>query len=470
MKIPKTMKVTRYILLPVAILLAVLTLMTACERSGDEPALPEQQPDHTDGGSAGNTLRVIASKQPFANKAGTRVNTDFDDPAYLTTFVDGDRIGITAVKNGAVLSDCNNVPLTYKESARTWEGNDIFYKEGATYIAYYPYRQTVMDGKKSVLEIYNAFTVAGNQSTVQLFYANDLMTSTACTANKTTKTLTITFEHRLAMLEIKPVLYGRNSSDNWEYPIKNSEFDGSALINDNTLKSFFQINADAPYRCLFKPMTVTSFEFNYKIISSKGDLKYITCTTSGSYTLTGGQRRRISLFWNRDISVGDYYYSDGSIFPGDMNITSPPGQDDGCIGVVFSVTPTQDDISKGIHGYATALSSSQPTSWNEGYYTYSLDQLQVMNNTKSVCEPNMKYAGGSGYSPPSPTSAIKPEEGVWIWSSKHSDPTPDGVILGADAMWFKGTKGTDGEIRSMKAYQNGNGKHSFVKHDIYEVR
>lgn len=513
------MKNAKYILSSLTALLIVATsiLTTACDRNENDVAPFGQQPGGT-GNADGNALRIVASKQPFMDETGTRASTDFGG-TYTTTFETGDEIGIIAVKDGAVLDDCNNVKLTYNAAGSKWEGdNPVYFKDGATYIAYSPYR-AVMNGKKSTQEIYDAFTVSVNQSTAEKYAANDLMTSTTCTADKTAKTLTIAFEHRMAMLEISPVLYGRNS-DNWKYPIKNSQFDGTVSMNGNTAISSFQITADAPYRCLRKQeKTITSFELSYKISDLNNVLKYVTCTTSGSYTFTGGQRKKIIPCKQRNIQVGDYYYSDGSIFPSDMNTTSPPGQDDGCIGVVFALGSTgiaaDDNIDEysgsgltgAIHGYVSALSSTEPTAWqsslyywppaskttykwgysvtgrsnfacmqfaedfetsptSSGWYIPTLAQLKDMNATKKVCEPNMISAGGSGYPPPNPTTAIKPAEGVWIWTCTGDPISSDSRVSKVFGVWFMGSTGTQGEERLLNTLEQDNNKHSYVSHYV----
>lgn len=371
---------TRYILLSAAILLATASssLLTACEGNDNEILLPgRQQPDNTDGGNT-NTggLQIAATKQPFTDESGTRADTDFGG-TYATTFGDGDEIGITAVKNGAVLADCNNVKLTYNAATGQWGGNDIPYTDGATYIAYSPHR-AAMNGKTTVQEIYDAFTVSADQSTAPLFAANDLMTSTTCIPNKAAKTLTIAFEHRLALLEIAPELKGVHS-DGWKYPLKNINLTAGTVKVDGASIKLFKNTAEgnnAPYRCLLKPGTNKTLALTYEIKGSSGTTVKTVTWNATNQTFTAGQRRRIAPTKKRDIKVGDYYYSDGSFFPSDIN-TDIPGADKGCIGVVMKVGRSTDGAgdtstsnnwkdtdtytSKGgnpmttIHGYVLAL-------------------------------------------------------------------------------------------------------------------
>lgn len=227
-----------------------------------------------------------------------------------------------------------------------------------------------MDGKKSTQEIYDAFTVSTNQNTAELYAANDLMTSTTCTADKTAKTLTIAFEHRMAMLEISPVLYGYDltylTSERWTYPIKNSSV-SSVSVGDGYIQPFKNTGeaTDAPYRCLVKPVT-SKLSISYSISSDAGG-KYPVPWSINNQSFIGGQRRKIRPQKRRSIAVGDYYYSNGSIFPGNMTFSTIPGKDQGCIGVVFATGETGyvngdthtnysgSGLTGAIHGYVVAL-------------------------------------------------------------------------------------------------------------------
>lgn len=489
------------------LLLTTMFLTTACDRSDSDTVLPgQQQPNNM---HDGNGLCIVTTKQPFADESGTRANTDFGG-LYKTVFTNGDRIGVIAVIDGAVLDDCNNLLLTYDENGGKWVGDDIFHKTDATYIAYSPYREA-MNGKTNVQEIFDAFVVATDQSTADLFAANDLMISANGTVDKAAKTLSFAFEHKLAMLEIDR-LHGRTSAEQWLYPIKEASISGCLLNNLPIASPFVNPGEDnAPHRYLVKPVSDASLSINYTINNNYTGISWNVL----HQTFVGGQRRRIVPSKKRDIAVGDCYYSDGSIYPGnliDAN-TAPPGADKGCIGVVYALGSTgiaaADDIEYykntglaggGIHGYVTALNSTPPTIWQSGYelmrwpstnkteyrgirngmrepekylpdfvtsptssgwYMPSLAQLRAMNKTRNVCETIMKRAGGDGYLHP---SAKEYKDGVWIWTNTCRNEQSPGIYNLMWCIWFMGTEPADGDEDAFRTSLDGNKWHSYVAH------
>lgn len=396
---------TRYILLSVTALLLALTgiLMTSCDRNGDDPVSSgQQQPDNT----GDNALHIVASKQPFMSETGTRAGTDLGG---TTTFENGDEIGIIAVKDGAVLAGCNNVKLTYNSADGTWAGDDIFYDNGATYIAYSPYR-AVMNGKTSAQEIFDAFVVADVQNTAALFAANDLMIDDSGTADKTTQTLTFTFEHKLALLEIpgECVRLHARTTNGKRYPIQQSMLINRLYINGDLYgikNALFRLpTGTQPYRYLLKPTTWTELGLHYEIQTTPDNISYALATwkTTASITFVAGERRKIFPTKTRDVALGDLYYADGSIYPRNMAIAIsgyPPS--DGCIGVVFATGATGinngDDISYysgtgltgAIGGYVLALVSVTAVNqdWSSvftiiGTSTSNTDYLGYSNTKK----------------------------------------------------------------------------------------
>lgn len=405
---------TRYILLSVTALLLAVTgiLMTSCDRNGDDPVSSgQQQPDNT----GDNALHIVASKQPFMSETGTRAGTDLGG---TTTFENGDEIGVIAVKDGAVVAGCNNVKLTYNSADGTWAGDDIFYDNGATYISYSPYR-AVMNGKTSAQDIFDAFVVADVQNTAALFAANDLMIDDSGTADKTTKTLTFTFEHKLALLEIpgECVRLHARTTNGKRYPIQQSMLINRLYINGDLYgikNALFRLpTGTQPYRYLLKPTTWTELGLHYEIQTTPDDISYALAAweTTASITFVAGERRKIFPTKTRDVALGDLYYADGSIYPRNMVIAIsgyPPS--DGCIGVVFATGATGinngDDISYysgsgltgAIGGYVLALEDALDVmgaqSWSSvftivGTSTSTTDYLGY-SNTK-------KIKGMSGY-------------------------------------------------------------------------
>ena len=431
------MKNAKYILSSLTALLIVATsiLTTACDRNENDVAPFGQQPGGTGNGNE-NALRIVTSKQPFMDETGTRAVTD---ETYTTHFQDGDQIGIIAVKDGAVLEECNNLCLTYNSSTKNaWTGDDIFYVNGATYIAYSPYRATVMEGKTSAQQILDAFVINTNQQTIANYIANDLMIDDSGTIDRDSKSLTFSFEHKLALLEI-PTKYEQmyaRTTEGWVYPIKSGKLRNNQMRINNVLTTFLKNGVvQNAYVCLLKPGTNIEIKLGYAITSKGGisnNVEYILTNN----TFVAGQRRKIFPTKTRDLAAGDYYYDDGSIFPGNITISDAPyTKNEGCIGVVFgfnnpssSVCDELSDYSgtglTGIHGYAMALDdASQPTIWSsfdgpDGrfggdsfrgyYYTYYMinDSREGVAAEKAVNYPVSTPASCSGWYLP----------GYWQWA------------------------------------------------------
>ena len=112
--------------LSVILLLAVF--VTACNQNEELDNTPMK---------AGNELNVTVTAGDFqAADAGTRAT----ETGYQTTFVEGDKIGVYVIaKDGKTL--LKNLVLT-RDAEGVWGGNKLYYyKDAASYIAYYPYTE-----------------------------------------------------------------------------------------------------------------------------------------------------------------------------------------------------------------------------------------------------------------------------------------------------------------------------------------
>lgn len=135
-------------------------------------------------------------------------------------FVDNDKIGIFAVKDGVILNDIDNVPFAYKVSDNSWnpvEGGKILYwYSGVSYIAYYPYKENIaIDPSLSTDDITASLAKneklqpAKDQSSVQEYAASDLMiaTGTPDTSNPSQIVLNLQFKHQFTLLVVHPQAY-----------------------------------------------------------------------------------------------------------------------------------------------------------------------------------------------------------------------------------------------------------------------
>lgn len=311
-------------------LLVLLSAVSLCGCSNDDEPVAAT----TDG----TTLTVTARADGFASTDGT-AQTRASESGYTTTFVKNDQIGVFAVKNGGVIADCKNVPLTYNGAA--WEGT-VYKYTGATYFAYYPYTASMND-KTSVDAIVTAFnttvTTATDQSTYAKYTACDLMTTTG-DVSPTGSSLSFSFTHRMSLIEISLPAQKYKTTDDanaYEYsaPVLGATFSltPSSDGGETTIKPYPIGNGVFRYIVpAGTSNTTVSGAFN------TADGKTIEYSTS-SLSLSAGNYKRLNVTYSganttvvRALAVGDYYYSDGSICPG--NASNPPSE--GCIGIIYS--------------------------------------------------------------------------------------------------------------------------------------
>lgn len=135
-------------------------------------------------------------------------------------FVDNDKIGIFAVKDGVILNDIDNVPFAYKVSDNSWNpvegGKTLYWYSGVSYIAYYPYKENIaIDPSLSTDDITASLAKneklqpAKDQSSVQEYAASDLMiaTGTPDTSNPSQIVLNLQFKHQFTLLVVHPQAY-----------------------------------------------------------------------------------------------------------------------------------------------------------------------------------------------------------------------------------------------------------------------
>lgn len=390
----------------------ILSAVSLCGCSNDDEPIVAT----TDG----TLLTVIARADGFASTDGTAQTdtpqTRASESGYATTFVKGDRIGVFAVKDGYVITGCQNVPLTY--DGTSWSGSTPVYKyAGATYFAYYPYTDG-MNNKTSVDEIVAAFnatvTAATDQSTYANYTACDLMT-TDDAVSPTGTSLSFSFTHKMSLIEISlPAQKYKTSSsaDAYEYsaPVLNPTFSLtlSGSGGATTIKPCSMGNGI--YRYIVPAGTSgTTVSGAFNIADGK-TIEY----SKSSLSLSAGNYKRLNVTYDgapsasteRALAMGDFYYSDGSICPG--TTSNPPSE--GCIGIVMKVgyDSSKDDnryYTKGgqsmstIHGYVLALydaNDKKTCAWGSygetiGTNTDKDSRFDGYNNTQII----KKYAASN---------------------------------------------------------------------------
>lgn len=148
---------------------------------------------------------------PGSEKPSTRASVT--DEHLKTEFVDGDSIGIFSIKDGTIVDDINNIPLVYNVSNDSWNpvenSKTLYWYDGASYIAYYPYRKNItLDVSKDTDEAIASLTrneklqPSKDQSTKEKHTVSDLLIATGVptTGNSSGIILNLQFKHQLHCL------------------------------------------------------------------------------------------------------------------------------------------------------------------------------------------------------------------------------------------------------------------------------
>lgn len=364
-------------------------------------------------------LTIHATTSDFVSSdADTRIINEGAD----TQFEAGDKIGIFAIRSTDNKLLVQNMPLEY--AGADWTGNDnkVYYYKNTAYVAYSPYDEklniTDVTGIEDLqVKIKNYFTekleAAGNDQSVA-YPSLDLMLASAEPSDggdANTKSLSFNFKHQFALVEIEvPVKAYLDEAKNFTYAepfdkaFRLSDFDEALAMYPLSVKTVGEAGPEGKayslFRFLVKPNT------NY-ILS--GELIYTAPITLSekNVDLEVGKYMKykinaegaVSSYTKRAIAVGDYYYADGSIYPGPtaQQIVNNGSKEnatvtldnytpfkEGCIGIIFSTVTSVTDTEKGwTKGYVMALKNTKAenTVWanTKGIDETFLDNIAVDN-------------------------------------------------------------------------------------------
>lgn len=455
-------------------LLVLLSAVSLCSCSNDDEPITTA----TDG----TTLTVTARADGFASTDGT-AQTRATESGYTTTFVKDDQIGVFAVKDGSVITGCQNVPLTY--DGTNWSSSTPVYKyAGATYFAYYPYKAD-MNSKTSIDEIVTAFnTTVTDQSTYAKYTACDLMTTTGAVSPTGGSSLSFSFTHKMSLIEISLPVQKYKTTDNA------SAYEYSAPV----LGATFSLTPSGGGETTIKPCPMGNGIYRYIVPAGTSgatvsgafniaDGKTIEYSKS-SLSLSAGNYKRLNVTYSgapsttptvRALAVGDYYYSDGGIVPEDTS--NPPSE--GCIGVVYCVdnsfiTNKSTKKSEGgfIHGLVVALKdASSSSNWgnagsvasdygntvvapsgSSGWYLPNGDELKYIcwGNNSSQSTSGKGDLGRQFNKLSSGSAGSFASDYYWSSTEDASNNAYTVHFSNGYAGWL--TKGYDGRVRSSLAF------------------
>lgn len=430
------------------------------------------------------TVRATAGsfeEVPETGKSDAPSTRTPTEDGNTTTFATGDAIGIFAIKDGAIVDGISNSKLTYSDgadgAAGSWnpeEGIALYWYEGVSYIAYYPYTDGIMiDATKTTDEIIASLDKNGklqpaaDQSAADgsTYTASDLMTASATSADITTNVsgerfLSLKFTHQFSLLVLVPRISEYIAPAGATYTYWGTTADNHA---DNvTLNSITPYRmADGSFRAIVPPTTTAStLHGNYKdeadrMVNFRSTPYSSGFTGGGCYTLTV-TRSQPGVTPERKVAVGDFYMQNGMIVAGDKE-TLTAEEKANCIGIVFKVdTGSGDNVSyydgklTAIQGYVVSLGEAGRT-WGDAskQWTDVLHDYRGYLNTKKVLE-----GINQGYSFPG-----------FQWCIDYA-PKPTGVTSG----WYFPSSDQVGSFVNNKAnlntYLNKTGS-TQISQDVY---
>lgn len=384
--------------------LAMAAIVTGCNQNNElgTPA-PSSEED---------VLNVVATANDFVSSDAT---SRIIETNYTTTFEAGDNIGVFVVRDEEAL--VSNMKMTLGADGTTWAGENgakLYYYKDADYIAYSPYTEGL--SVTSEAEIISHFTTklegTTGQSTLADYQAADLMTAFVAAGSVTRgENITFKFAHQMSMIEIKvPIRAYTTTTGDYEYSapldlkVKIGNQDNFSLCTfgkETTGETGSEVTKGI-YRCIVAP-SEAALTVEGQFLDGSAPV-YFPATSGEDLSVTpeAGTYKGFDVNYiydnytaTRDLQVGDYYYADGSICPGDMkNIPS-----NGCVGVIFSTTTSAADAGLGwSNGYVMSLFDTDDINTKYSWSTVNEDIPNLKLYEKSVDSFTSAFADYDGYS------------------------------------------------------------------------
>lgn len=386
-------------------LMAVSAALASCTQEDVLQNTPAQPSD--------NELKLSVSTQDFVSDAQGRAITNNDDKR--TSFEDGDQMGLYIFsEDGEVL--CDNLLYTY--NGGNWTTDKTIYQyKNAQYVAYFPYCKDLSgvavaennaesdteegaEGStpsitESVTKNITAYFTTNilntvSQTDAETYEQADLMVATA--TQVTGENVILALKHQFSMIELNvPCRKYITQAGGFEYaaPVKMD-----VEINEKT--DLYRV-ADGVYRMIVAPGTtptiVGSVEYDENMpinfSSSSATMNALVAGTFTQFNVTytdpaveGLTVDEATGRYIRPLQPGDYYYSDGTIYPYTEGTVDQPITE-GCIGVIFEVG-TGVPNTPWTHGSVLALKSLGQAKWSANRCTVEGNMIETLSDDVTV--------------------------------------------------------------------------------------
>ena len=338
------MKLYKLFILSASVFL--LTALSGCSKEEDVfTTLPE--------GGLPLTLKVTSDNYISTGTVETRMVEE----GYTTQFTSGDEIGVlqlTPSSGNGGETVAKNYRFTLDDEGN-WTGVPLSHKQGDEYIVYYPY---ISVSSKEELEAYcTSFEPRLNQATYEDYTKSDLMKGEGLVSGTT---LNVNLEHQMALIVIEvPLGKCATTKDGKVKYHPATTVLGAPAFSWEEGKVPYQTSDERILRYIIKPDADFSLKgsYPYYIGTRKFDIAVTASDAAAKHYLFYTLDEGVEPPGSRDVQVGDYYMSDGTILPGD--VASVP---EGCIGIVFQADTERmsaDELAQGwTHGCVMALTNA----------------------------------------------------------------------------------------------------------------
>lgn len=361
-------------------LMAVSAALASCTQEDVLQNTPTQPSD--------NELKLSVSTQDFVSDAQGRAITN-NDETRTSKFENGDQMGLYIFsEDGEVL--CDNLLYTYTDGKWTTD-KTIYQYKNAQYVAYFPYCKdlsgvavaennpesdteegaegstpSITESVTKNITDYFTTNILPNvsQTDAETYEQADLMVATAGQVEGANVNLKLA--HQFSMIELNiPCRKYITQTGGFEYaaPVKMD-----VTINEKT--DLYRA-ADGVYRMIVAPETTPVIEGSVEYDALQPI--YFSSSTVAMNALAAGTFTQFNVTYDdpavqglpvddatgryiRPLQPGDYYYSDGTIYPYTEETVDQPIKE-GCIGVIFEVG-TGASGTDWTHGSVLALNNA----------------------------------------------------------------------------------------------------------------
>lgn len=301
----------------------------------------------------GTALSVTATSEGFVDTDNLSRVTD---NGTSTTFEDGDKMGLYVVGADKVI--LKNIPLTYSEGKWTADRN-IYYYEGADYVAYFPYNESLetassaAEGETLTETVEAGIKAAGDevlQSAVNqdqdTYHKADLMMAKVASTAISEQSLNFALEHQYALVEFALPVYkfkylkANSTSDYKEFSVPMTDF--TMKVNGTEVTPYK--TPEGTFRYLIQPGTETTLsEVNF---TDPSDSKPVTVEKK-AVTLDAGKYKKYNVSINVDGTaqtpsseaevidlIGCFLCDDGTIWPNKWKKNMPSNVV--VVGIIYS--------------------------------------------------------------------------------------------------------------------------------------